>query len=208
LKEGKRKGYSATFVCLDIASASAQWQIKLVADSELTGTTESQIYAIHKAPLKDRPTQLGMMNVPIVLPPSLQSENIKAPPVTASMSSTKADDEDVEMKDAEDAPKASIDTASSTTPSTTNAIKTGPVSTSTGKRMKMVKVTRTFMENGYQMTETVNEMVPCDDDDPDAIPLDGASSAKAPSTTTASKASAPTAAKQSNLMSFFKKAKQ
>ena len=41
------------------------------------------------------------------------------------------------------------------------------IDASTWKKMKkkMIKTTRTFMQNGYQMTETVNELVPCDDNE-------------------------------------------
>lgn len=64
-----------------------------------------------------------------------------------------------------------------------------------GKKMKMIKTTRTFMQNGYQMTETVNELVPCDDDED--VEMESAPAAKP--------AAAPVKAKQSSMMSFFKK---
>ena len=80
----------------------------------------------------------------------------------------------------------------------------GPIETHTefvdapppGKKMKMIKSTRTFMQNGYQMTETVNELVPCDDDDVD---MESVTSAKTAA------AAPPVKAKQSSMMSFFKK---
>ena len=179
-------------------------EIKLVNESELPGNAKAhQIYALHKAPLRDRQSQLGMMNVPIILPPSLKSEYIKAPPVSATAISPSAEPvEDVEMTDSQPALKAESVKATTAVPEpTTTAHQSAP-----GKRMKMVKVTRTFTENGYQMTETVNEMVPCEEDDSEALPAESNSTTAASSVKP--KAAAPTAAKQSNLMSFFKKAKQ
>lgn len=219
--EGKKRGFSATFVTL--LSIGTEMQIKLLTESELPQSGSGyKIYAVHKAPLKDRVSQLGMMNVPIVLPPSLTAEHINAPKVGASSvfstkptegeDAIKADVSDVEMTD---------DSLPTQTKKSCAATAAAPIATSNGKRMKMVKVTRTFMENGYQMTETVNEMVPCDDDDPEAIPLedgngnikknDTSVSASKPTTSAADNAKlkpSTTSGKQSNLMSFFKKAKQ
>lgn len=67
-----------------------------------------------------------------------------------------------------------------------------------GKKMKMIKTTRTFMQNGYQMTETVNELVPCDDND---VEMEHTPVEQPAVSTTA----APAKAKQSSMMSFFKK---
>jgi hypothetical protein len=181
-------------------------QIKLVSESELLpGQAQAHqiIYALHKAPLRDRQSQLGMMNVPIILPPSLASERIKASPVSASALPAH---QDLLMGDSRPA-ALRLESSSAIKAAEPNTI---AQSTCAGKRMKMIKVTRTFTENGYQMTETVNEMVPCDDDDSEALISDLTATAtgrtSANGKTTAPSAAAPP--KQSNLMSFFKKAKQ
>ena len=72
---------------------------------------------------------------------------------------------------------------------------------SSGPKMKMIKVPRTFMENGYLMTEMVTEMVPNEDDENSSSPE------PAQQVTTSPKGSIkpviPTK-KQGNLLSFFK----
>lgn len=208
IEEGKRKGYFATFVTICAANAN-QMQIKLVDESEIPAGQAHHIYALHKAPLKDRQTQLGMMNVPIILPPSLKSEHIKAPPVTASVLAPPQ--EDIEMALEEKAEAIITETIAKTTiapapanASTTTVTPTVHQQTAPGKRMKMVKTTRTFTENGYQMTEIVNEMVPCEDNDPDAVSEEISSGKDLTASKTKAAAAAP--GKQSNLMSFFKKA--
>lgn len=196
------KQYFATFVVMN--QSERGFEIKLVSDA--IESPSAQLYALHKAPLQSgNDFKLGMMNVPIILPPSLQAPHIEAgefKPVALAKPS-----EDVEMEDAAVEASSSETALINAIKTTTNATSNAPTSTG-GKRMKMVKVVRTFTENGYQMTETVNEMVPCDDDDPDALPLNGETEAKkaAPATTTSTTSAKPAAPKQSNLMSFFKKA--
>ena len=65
------------------------------------------------------------------------------------------------------------------------------------KKMKLVKKTRTFMQNGYEMVEHYNEMVPCEEEEDE---LSETVSVK-------QSAAAPpqTKSKQSSMMSFFKK---
>ncbi len=72
------------------------------------------------------------------------------------------------------------------------------------KKMKMVKKTRTFVENGYQMTEVVNELVPCDDEnDPEAEVVKAA--AVKPEVTPSSAATINKPKQQSSMMNFFNK---
>ena len=198
------KQYFATFAVLNTTEAG--FEIKLV--SGVIESSSAQLYALHKAPIElEKDVKLAMMNVPIILPPSLKAPHIEAGEFKATVVAKPSDD--IEMEDSsvpasasESALMNSIKTTASAINNTTSA--SAPTTNTGAKRMKMVKVVRTFTENGYQMTETVNEMVPCDDDDPYALPLAGESDKKkaAPTTSTAK----PAAPKQSNLMNFFKKA--
>jgi hypothetical protein len=73
---------------------------------------------------------------------------------------------------------------------------------SSGPRMKMIKVPRTFMENGYLMTEMVTEMVPNEDDENSSSP-ELAQRVASPKGEELIKP-VISAKKQGNLLSFFK----
>lgn len=160
-----------------------------------------EIYAIHAVPLRDKPVQLGMINVPIFdLPgeieaPWINSENF--PKIQSSEESklaamTKESLEITEEPTNEDEAK-SDDRHTASSIAESESVDAPPP----GKKMKMVKTTRSFMQNGYQMTETVNELVPCDDNDVGMEPVMEQPAAAA--------TAAPAKAKQSSMMSFFKK---
>ena len=166
----------------------------------------TEIYAIHAVPLKDKSVQLGLINVPIYdLPgeieaPWINSENfpkiqnneevILAAMIKRSVEITEEPTNELNTTSDNDRPNE--------TPTVPN--ESGDAAPPPGKKMKMVKSTRTFMQNGYQMSETVNELVPCDDTD-----VDMESNNALPAQQPVVVAAAPAKAKQSSMMSFFKK---
>lgn len=154
-----------------------------------------EIYAIHAVPLRDRTVQLGMINVPIFdLAGEIEAPWINSPDFTFY--------DDIKSIDFDDKIVVQVDDSNKLDP--TNV---GP---SAAKKMKMVKTTRTFMENGYQMTEVVNELVPCNDNDKDEdVKMSNDTNVPVPSKATeTSNVSAPAVnkpPKQSSMMNFFKK---
>lgn len=73
-------------------------------------------------------------------------------------------------------------------------------------RMKTITVPRTFMDNGYLMTEYVTELVPDDESETGEIPSAADSSVKGPPPPSQAKAAStvPGGKKQGSLLSFFK----
>ena len=70
------------------------------------------------------------------------------------------------------------------------------------KKMKMIKKTRNFVENGYQMTEVVNELVPCDDEN--NVDTEEVAVVK-PVAAVSTAAAVNKPKQQSSMMNFFKK---
>lgn len=161
----------------------------------------TEIFAVHAVALKDKSVQLGMINVPIydlageIQAPWIDTDNFPALPSSDEVKLSKlADTLTVEESDKDEpmeqvkivlAPKKSE-------PAHDDLVSQQPP----GKRMKMIKKTRTFMENGYQMTEVINELVECEEGEEVEI--------VAPVVPVAPSATA-TKPKQSSMMSFFKK---
>lgn len=75
-----------------------------------------------------------------------------------------------------------------------------------GPRMKTIAVPRTFMDNGYLMTEYVTELVPDDGDDAGEAPsaADPCIKGSSPPLQTKSVSTASGGKKQGTLLSFFK----
>lgn len=156
----------------------------------------SEIYAIHAVQLKDKPVQLGMINVPIydlpgeIVAPWIDSEAFPAIQSSDEVKLAAMTKESLEISEEPKKDEASFVNRPIESQSSESVDAPPP-----GKKMKMIKTTRTFMQNGYQMTETVNELVPCDDNED--VEMESAPAAKP--------AAAPVKAKQSSMMSFFKK---
>lgn len=202
---GKDRGYCATFSVLFL-SESDGYSLELV-DSENIPTSNlisSEIFAIHAVPIKDKSVQFGLINVPIfdlageIEAPWIDSNKFPkietCDEVALKISEQKLISEEEEESIKED----EITSSSKQAPPVQPQSKTD--SQPPEKKMKMVPTVRTFMHNGYQMTEVVNEHVPCD----------GAEDTSSANSTTTSKptpdvSSVPAKSKQSSMMNFFKK---
>lgn len=154
----------------------------------------SEIYAIHAIPLKDKSVQLGMINVPIF-------------DVTGEIEAPWIDKTDNIITSVQPGANNGVQNAHISTNKPTSSVMSNTQTVVTndaaheiasqppGKKMKMVQKTRTFMHDGYQQVETYNELVPCDDNEME----------ETITKTQPSQPAAPAKAKQSSMMSFFKK---
>ncbi len=149
----------------------------------------SEIYAIHAIPLKDKSVQFGMINVPIF---DVAGE-IEAPWIDKTENTISYVQSGVQNAQISSNKPASSTTTPNTQPTVINPVENEVASQPPGKKMKMVQKTRTFMHDGYQQVETYNELVPCDDNELEIAK------------TQPTQPAAPAKAKQSSMMSFFKK---
>ena len=219
VKVGKPAGYRATFIVCgeercEPSTMGLRFELIDYHNDEdfeqqlstlFTRVLSQDIYSIQLTPLKDKIVQLGMINGPILIKPAIDAPWIHAEDDRSKPAFSLSPAEPVNCPMQVDAPQEAVAPAAETNanvkaPSAFQAAECAaePASKAAAadepipKKMKMVKVPRTFMENGYQMTEMVNELVPCDEgevaEDPKPNP--------GPKTTTA---------KQGTLLNFFKK---
>jgi hypothetical protein len=187
--------------------------------SKFGAILSEQIYSVQAVPLFDRDSQLAALNVPIILEPTIRAPwimrreeggaafTLEQPmSVDSELPKTEMAAEEAEPSRTLEPPEPPETLETLTTASATGSA-TGSIGEPVPKRMKLVKVPRVYVENGYQMTEIVNELVPCDDNDPEAEllnPQNSPSVTKGTAKPTSAKATTSTS-KQGNLLSFFKK---
>lgn len=174
----------------------------------------SYIYSVQPMTCEAKFPRLETLNGCMTVPPTLSApwivkreERRTRPAVSAASRAAHA----VAEPPAKAAPEPVDKTDAIPSESTRHPSDTAAVTHPSGKRMKLVKVTRTFTENGYQMTETVNELVPCDETDVPSSPRSDAPASVGASRSTLStpakkaETAKPTTGKQSSMMSFFQK---
>lgn len=170
--------------------------------SKITNAISSEIYSVHAVPVKDKSVQFGLINVPIfdmkgeIEAPWIDSSKIPEIETTDYMASMKISNQkhpEIQSKADVQVPSASTNSQSQAQPADSFESQSQPPE----KKMKTVPTVRTFMHNGYQMTEVVNELVPCyGDKEEDSTNITAAvKPAAAP----------PAKSKQSSMMNFFKK---
>ena len=197
---GKNKKYCVTFSVLSLSETEGYLMELVEAEptdnnkNKNTTTISSEIFAIHSVPIKDTSVQFGLIDVPIFdLKGEIEAPWITKLPETSGIESFKIVqvDDNVDVDEDEEMEAATIQ--SSLIP---------PV-----KRMKTVQSVRTFMHNGYQMTEVVNELVPFADNEQEQE-IEIVANAPIPITSLplpAPPPQIPAKAKQSSMMNFFKK---